>query len=101
MENKLELTDTEITNHLRNLDGWSRENQYIKKCFIFSSYKEINKFLPYLTKTIVTQNHHPDFSFDSGRKSVTIQVTTHSAKRITKSDIDLADALNRWSEGND
>ena len=97
-ENKTELMEKEIENNLRLLDGWEREGDYLKKTFQFDNFSDINKFLPHLTKTIVEHNHHPDFSFDSGNRTVDVKVTTHSEKAITQCDFDLAQALNNWSD---
>jgi 4a-hydroxytetrahydrobiopterin dehydratase len=96
MEDKSELTNDQINDLLATLDGWSRDGIFIKKEFIFDNFKEINVFLPYLAKTIVSQNHHPDFEFVSGEKKVAVEVTTHSHGCITQADIDLATALNDW-----
>ena len=91
------LSQDEIDINLNEIDGWRQEGKYIKKDFVFLNYQEINKFLPYLTKTIVEHNHHPDFSFDSGSRKVTIQVTTHSKGGITNLDLNLARTLNDWA----
>ena len=79
MEDKTALTDEQIDAELATLDGWRRDGIFMKKDFIFANFKEINAFLPHLTATIVAQNHHPDFSFISGEKKVSVEVTTHSA----------------------
>ena len=99
MEDKALLSDVEITKQLAGLEGWQRDGIYLRKDFVFANFKEINQFLPHLTKTIVSQNHHPEFSFVSGRKLVAVSVTTHSAKTITQADLNLARALNAWRDG--
>lgn len=96
MEDKTRLTDDQVAAELASLDGWARYGKFIKKEFAFANYREINQFLPHLTKMIVEQNHHPDFAFDSGTKTVSCKVTTHSEGGITRADIQLARALNDW-----
>ncbi len=96
MEDKTKLTEKKLNALIDQLEGWSIDGLYIQKTFTFTNFKDINTFLPHLAKTIVSQNHHPDFSFDSGSKSIFIKVTTHSEKAITQCDIDLAAALNDW-----
>ena len=96
MEDKSSLSKEEINHLLEKLDGWSQDGDYIQKDFIFENFKEINAFLPYLTETIVNQNHHPEFEFNSGEKKVSIRVTTHSHGDITQADINLATSLNHW-----
>ncbi len=96
IEDKTVLTDPEIEAELRTLDGWRRDGIFLKKDFIFANFREINQFLPHLTRTIVAQNHHPDFAFTGGQKKLAVEVTTHSAKAITRADLNLARALNSW-----
>ncbi|HCN10165.1 MAG TPA: hypothetical protein DIT01_19735 [Lentisphaeria bacterium] len=98
MEDKTTLTDEQIDAELATLDGWRRDGIFMKKDFIFANFKEINAFLPHLTATIVAQNHHPDFSFISGEKKVSVEVTTHSEGGLTQADINLARDLNAWNQ---
>ncbi|MBL4889395.1 MAG: 4a-hydroxytetrahydrobiopterin dehydratase [Candidatus Lindowbacteria bacterium] len=95
-ENKARLTDDETDIELQKLEGWRREGIFLKKDYIFENFKQINAFLPHLTTTIVSQNHHPDFSLVCAEKKVAVEVTTHSEGGITKADIGLAQALELW-----
>ncbi len=97
-EDKTHLSDSQIDDELASLDGWKRDGKFLKKDFVFENFREINRFLPYLTATIVKQNHHPDFSFVGGSKTVSVEVTTHREGRITRADIDLAAALDAWRD---
>ena len=96
MEDKTALSDDQITAELARLDGWQRDGVYIAKTFEFANFAEINQFLPHIAKTIVAQNHHPDFSLDTGSRTVSVRMTTHSHGGITRADITLARALNAW-----
>ena len=87
MKNETTLSPNEIQERLSNLNGWEKDGIKIGKTFVFENFKEINVFLPYLTNTIVDQNHHPDFTFDTSTKSVKLTISTHSAEAIT--DLDL------------
>lgn len=95
-EDKSTMTDSEVDLAVSEISGWRREGIFLKKDFVFANFKEINAFLPWLTKTIVEQNHHPDFALICARKTVSVEVTTHSAGRATRADINLAKALNAW-----
>lgn len=95
MEDKRLLPDNELAKRLPEL-GWQRDGLFIHCTYHFDSYQDVNRFLPYLAHTIANQNHHPDFSFDSGRRTVDIRVTTHSAGGITQADLLLAQTLNQW-----
>ena len=98
MEDKTHISASEILAQLSAYTGWEIDGIMLKKVFQFENYRDINRFLPYYTKTIVEINHHPDFSFDSGKKTVTMQVTTHSEGCLTQADLDLALALEAWVE---
>ena len=49
-----------------------------------------------LTRTITEQNHHSDFSLDTGKRTIAVSVTTHSEGAVTRSDILFARPLNEW-----
>ncbi len=95
-EDKTKLTKTEIEDLVNDLENWHIDGVWLKKKYLFDNFKEINRFLPYLANTIVNQNHHPEFAFDTKTKSITIKMTTHSKNQITRSDINLASALEKW-----
>ncbi len=97
-EDKTTLTDQEVDQKLESLDGWKRSGIYLLKDYVFSDFKEINKFLPFFTKTIVEHNHHPDFCFIGGDKKVALKMTTHSEGGLTQADLNLAEALEKWNE---
>ncbi|MFT5127665.1 MAG: 4a-hydroxytetrahydrobiopterin dehydratase [Rhodothermales bacterium] len=96
MENKAALSDAQIGDALAALDGWQRDGAFIHKDFVFANFAEINQFLPHLAQSIVAQNHHPDFGLDTGSKTVSVRMTTHSHSGITQADINLAQALDAW-----
>jgi 4a-hydroxytetrahydrobiopterin dehydratase len=98
MEDKTALTDDQIAAELATLDGWQRDSAYIHKNFVFANFAEINQFLPHIASTIVAQNHHPDFGLDTGSKTVSVRMTTHSHGGITQADISLARALDAWRQ---
>lgn len=96
MEDKSLLTDEQIALALKSLDGWTRDGIWLTKDFVFANFKEINAFLPHMTRVITAQNHHPDVEFRPGQKRCSFRTSTHSAGQITQADLDLARALNDW-----
>ena len=96
VEDKTKLSDAELEREVAALDSWTRDGVWLQKDFVFDNFKEINAFLPHLTANIVEQNHHPEFSLDTGSKTVAVKMTTHSEGCITRADIDLARALDAW-----
>ncbi|MCY3668912.1 MAG: 4a-hydroxytetrahydrobiopterin dehydratase, partial [Gemmatimonadetes bacterium] len=65
-EDKTTLSAAEVDAELQTLEGWSRDGIIISRDFVFANFKDITSFLNHLTHTITEQNHHPDFSLDTG-----------------------------------
>ena len=96
-EDKGVLGVEEVDAELESLDGWSREDVLISRDFVLANFGDITVFLQHLVGTIAAQNHHPDFSLDTGTRTVAVSVTTHSEGAVTRADINFARALNTWS----
>ena len=99
-EDKTTLTAAEVDAELETLSGWSRDGIIISRDFVFENFKDITSFLNHLTKTITDQNHHPDFSLETGKKTIAVSVTTHSESAVTRSDVRFARTLNAWQPEN-
>ena len=99
-EDKTPLTAAEVDAELETLSGWSRDGIIISRDFVFKDFKDITSFLNHLTKTITDQNHHPDFSLETGKKTIAVSVTTHSEGAVTRSDVLFARTLNAWQPEN-
>ena len=99
-EDKTNLTAPEVDAELETLSGWSRDGIIISRDFVFENFKDITSFLNHLTKTITDQNHHPDFSLETGKKTIAVSVTTHSEGAVTRSDVLFARTLNAWQPEN-
>lgn len=96
MEDKTTLDEQTIQAALRKLNGWEQEGISLKKIFYFDNYRDITSFLNHLVNTITEQNHHPDFALQNSSRSVSVDISTHSAKAITKADILFAQTLENW-----
>lgn len=95
-EDKTTLSAEQADQALRELEGWSRDNTTIARAFQLANFRDITSFLNHLVQTITEQNHHPDFALDTGSRTVSVAVTTHSAGAVTKADILFARTLNKW-----
>jgi len=95
-EDKSVLTDVEVDVELQSLQGWSRDGVVISRDFVMKNFNDITAFLQHLVGAIAAQNHHPDFSLNTGTRTIAVAVTTHSEGAVTRSDIDFAAALNAW-----
>ena len=54
------LSKVEVYKQLKLLDGWSLNNNTIKKEYIFDSYMDSIRFINLLAKKAEENNHHPD-----------------------------------------
>lgn len=96
-EDKSRLNEEEIVAQVQALQGWQRHGIMIRRDFVMANFSDITAFLQHLVGTIAAQNHHPDFSLDTGTRTIAVAVTTHSEGGLTRSDIDFAQALNAWA----
>jgi pterin-4a-carbinolamine dehydratase len=95
-EDKMVLSASDVDVELGSLEGWSRTDTIISRDFTLSNFRDITSFLNHLVRTITDMNHHPDFSLNTGTKTISVSVTTHSEKAVTRSDIQFAASLNAW-----
>lgn len=98
-EDKTVLSASQVDEELKTLDGWSRCETVLSRNFVFRNFRDITTFLNHLTRTIAAQDPHPDFCLNTGMKMVSVALTTHSAKALTRSDLAFARALNDWKPG--
>jgi pterin-4a-carbinolamine dehydratase len=96
-ENKTALSAAQVDDALQTLEGWSRSKAILTRNFVFHDFEEITAFLTHLVRTITTQNHHPDFSLNTGLKMVSVALTTQSEQAITIADLQFARTLNAWT----
>ena len=88
----IRLSQTEIDEELKSLQGWSVVNEKLHKEFQFDSFNQAFGFMTRAAMEIEKMNHHPEW-FNVYNK-ITIELTTHDAGGITKNDINLAKILN-------
>ena len=86
------LTDTQITDALATLPGWSRTGDKLHKAYACADFREALAFIVRIGLEAETRNHHPElFNVYS---NVTIDLCTHDAgDKITQKDLDLAAAI--------
>ena len=96
-EDKTALSAAQVDEALQTLEGWTRSEAVLARHFVFHNFEEITSFLNHLIRAITAQNHHPDFSLNTGLKMVSVALTTHSEQAITRADIQFARTLNAWA----
>nr|WP_292966432.1 4a-hydroxytetrahydrobiopterin dehydratase [Muricauda sp. UBA7809] len=85
------LSSDEIKKALKNLPGWSIEDDMIVKSFTFKDFKETFSAMTHIAFECEKQNHHPNW--ENVYNSLTIKLNTHDVGGITQKDIDLAKSI--------
>ena len=88
----MRLSETEITEELKKLEGWSIKENKLHKEFQFDSFNQAFGFMTRAAMEIEKMNHHPEWFNVYNR--ITVDLTTHDAGGITNNDINLARILN-------
>lgn len=87
------LSDSEIKSGLADLPGWQQHGDHIERDFEFKDFAGALEFVNSVGAEAERMDHHPDIFLHDWNK-VKITVSTHSAKGITKNDIELAGKVN-------
>ena len=88
----MRLSETEITEELKKLEGWAIKDNKLYKEFQFDSFNQAFGFMTRAAMEIEKMNHHPEWFNVYNR--ITVDLTTHDAGGITNNDINLARILN-------
>ncbi len=67
---------------------WNEENNSLTKEFSFKDFKSALSFVNKVGELAELVNHHPDIELSWGK--VKVSLTTHSEKKVTNKDRDLA-----------
>jgi 4a-hydroxytetrahydrobiopterin dehydratase len=84
----MSLSDEQIKNELRVLNGWTVKNGKLHKDFTFSDFTEAFSFMTKIALHAEKKNHHPEWFNVYNR--VSIDLMTHDAGGITTNDVELA-----------
>lgn len=85
------LTDEEIDERLRRLQGWTRGEGFIEKKYRFKSFVRAMMFANAVGYIAESLNHHPDFIIHYNE--VTLRNWTHIAGGVTERDFALAEKI--------
>jgi 4a-hydroxytetrahydrobiopterin dehydratase len=96
-EDKSAVSDEDLAIAVARLEGWQHQGRAIVRRWALASFADITRFMTHLAATIAATNHHPDVILCTVTRSVTVTVTTHSAGRVTRADLDFAAALNTFA----
>lgn len=84
----MSLSDEQIKNELKSLNGWTVKNGKLHKDFAFSDFTEAFSFMTKIALHAEKKNHHPEWLNVYNR--VSIDLMTHDAGGITTNDVELA-----------
>ena len=89
------LSDDEIAERLRGVDGWRREGDEIARDFEFADFAAAMAFVNQVAQAAEEANHHPDILVHSWNK-VRLSVTNHSQGGLTEADFALAATIDAF-----
>lgn len=87
------LTQDEIEQRLRNLQGWEVREKKLTKAFSFKDFMGAIEFVNRLAPVAESQGHHPDLQVGWGR--VVVELTSHDAGGLTSKDFELASLIDK------
>ena len=85
------LTDAQIEENLKKLEGWDYINGAIETTFEFKDFKDAFSVMTRIAFECEKQNHHPDWT--NVYNKLNIRLNTHDADGITDNDIKLAHTI--------
>jgi 4a-hydroxytetrahydrobiopterin dehydratase len=92
LNSMMRLSQEDIKEELKDLQGWSVVNEKLHKEFLFDNFNQAFGFMTRSAMEIEKMNHHPEW-FNAYNRII-IELTTHDAGGITKNDVNLAKILN-------
>ncbi|MFV8282284.1 4a-hydroxytetrahydrobiopterin dehydratase [Christiangramia marina] len=82
------LSDTEIDDQLKSLDGWTYAKGAIHTSFEFENFKEAFTVMTRIAFEAEAQEHHPNWG--NVYNQLEISLSTHDANGVTEKDFKLA-----------
>ncbi|MBV9213521.1 MAG: 4a-hydroxytetrahydrobiopterin dehydratase [Actinobacteria bacterium] len=85
------MSDDEISERLRGLEGWERKGDAIERVFGFEDFQGSVDFVNRIAPPAEEMNHHPDLGISWNK--VTVTLSTHSEGGLTENDFELASRI--------
>ena len=85
------LTDSEISDRLRSLEGWEVRDSRLVKSFKFKDFVSAVHFVDEIAPLAEAEGHHPDLQVGWGK--VVVELTSHDAGGLTEKDFEVAARL--------
>ena len=82
------LSDDDVTERLKELEGWRQRGEYIVKSFDRGDFVGSVKFVDSLVGPAEEMGHHPDIAISWSQ--VEVAISTHAEGGLTENDFELA-----------
>jgi 4a-hydroxytetrahydrobiopterin dehydratase len=82
------LSDDDVKERLKELEGWRQRGEYIIKSFDRGDFVGSVKFVDSIVEPAEEMNHHPDIAISWSQ--VEVAISTHSEGGLTENDFELA-----------
>ena len=89
------LTNQNVQDELKRLQGWNLEDGAIRKEYAWTSFAEAMEFVNKVAELAEQADHHPDILINYRR--VTLTLSTHSEGGLTRKDFELAEKIDKES----
>ncbi len=86
------LSDAAISDSLRDLPGWDRDEDALVKTYTFAHFREALSFMVKVGDEAEAMDHHPEWTNVYDRVDVRL-CTHHAGNKITAKDTRLAAAI--------
>lgn len=90
------LSEKDIEKKLKELDGWTYQDEAIHTSLEFRDFKEAFSFMTLVAFEAEALQHHPDWS--NVYNELNISLSTHDADGVTEKDVKLAQIINKIVE---
>ncbi len=87
------LSEDQVRERLRSLQGWKIEGKKLVKAYSFDDFMAAVGFVDRLAPVAESEGHHPDLQVGWGR--VVVELTSHDAGGLTGKDFKLASLLDQ------
>ena len=91
-EDERKIEEPLLTELVGELDGWSSDGVKLEKRFVTKGWKSAIALVNAVAGAADAADHHPDIHVED-YKNVRIVLTTHASGGISRSDVDLAKAI--------
>ena len=91
------LMEEEITEHLARVPGWTRVGEAIAQTYRFAGFRAAIAFVTQVAEAAENADHHPEI--DVRYRNVTLRLTTHDSRGLTRLDFELAAVCDALAEG--